>query len=225
MTLYNQTNIVIRYDTGAGQCMLAANGCVEIPLPLDGILQIKLSLPYGSLSQKPKTGVRWLDRILHRSSLFEEEWNIAIRSDFVIDGLHGKSEIKIVRLVEEFGDGCYYDCLLATAENAVMLSEHYDVPDRKEVLRKSRKSFWRFFLLLYALNGGLGINLLSVALSLFYLLNGSYVEAIAAFGWGMCLVAVLLLIETIPELKEWRNRPRFSTALRNEAIRKHFRGR
>ena len=224
MTLWNESNVTVLYDVGTGEQTLAPSTQAVIPPMDDVVLKICLRLPYGSLGQKPKTGVRWLDRIFHRSSLLEEEWSIAIRSNFVIGGLHKDSGIRIIRLVEEFGDGCYYDCLFATAENAIMLSEHYDVPDRKEVLRKSRKSFWRLFLLLYAFNGGLGINLLSGALSLFYLVNGSYAEAIAAFVCGMILTAALLLIETIPDLKDFRNRPRFSVALQNEAIRKHFRG-
>lgn len=217
MTLHNKSNLAVWYDAGAGEELLLADARVEIPLSSDGVLKLRLRLPYGSLSQRPRTTVRWIDRIIRHSSLFEDEWTFAIASEYVIGELRAFDTVEITRLVEPFGDGYRYDCLFVTANAGRLISENHEVPDASTAMRKIRKGVLRMFLLIFALHGGFFVLLGGCALTL-------WLRIPEPLWYGLALAALTFFLETLPDVRELRGRPRLSKALQSKAIIKHFRG-
>ena len=217
MTLHNKSNIAVWYDAGAGEELLLAEARVEIPLSSDGVLKLRLRLPYGSISQKPRTTVRWIDKIIRHSSLFEEEWTFAVASEYVIGELQAFDTVEITRLVEPFGDGYRYDCLFVTANAGCLISEHHEVPDASTAMCKIRKGVFRMFLLIFALHGGFFVLLGSSALAL-------WLRMPEPLWYGLALAALVFCLETVPDVRALRGRPRLSKALRSKSIVKHFRG-
>ena len=220
MTLSNQSNIAIVYSTDQIQNqLLAAGESIEIERPSNGVLSLRLSLPYGSMSQKPTTRFRWLDKIIRKSSLFEDDWSLAVSSLYEFGGLSDQDMIVVVRRVEEFCPGYRYDCLFAEACTGFLLSEHHEIPDRRTVLSLYRKKLWRYILLMSCLNGGI----LLILGTLLILLKSIFIDSDNdAWVWGAFLLFWIgLTALDIKTMGIWES-PRLAKATQNQYITNFF---
>lgn len=220
MTLYNQSGIAILYSTpDASQQMLESDGRAQVTLPANGILSLQLSLPYGSMWQKPTSRFRWLKRIMDKSSLIEEEWSLALSSRYEIGGLSDSDTISISRRVSEFSPGYRYDSLIPEAQNGAIFSEHHEVPDRKVVLKRYRKKLWRYILMMSCVDGGI----LLILGSLFMLVRTLFdKEAVDVAVWGFFLLFFVgLTAWEIKSMGFWES-PRLSQATKNKYITNFF---
>ena len=225
MTLHNRSGIaVICSVNGEVEQLLAANEQVQVVLPHNGILSLRLSLPYGSMWQRPTTRFHWFNRILRRSPLFNDEWSIAVSSLYELGGFCDTDTVEITRRVSEFCQGYRYDCLFAESQNGTLFSEHHTVPDRKRVLKRHRKWFWKYLFLMSCINGGILLILGTLGMLLFSLFTEG--EQAEAWVWGIVLVLFAGL--TVLDIK-WtgfwdpEDFPRLSKATKDKHITKFFR--
>lgn len=225
MTLHNRSGIAVSYSVnGDSEQLLAANEQVQIALPFNGILSLRLSLPYGSMWQRPTTRFHWLNRILRHSSLFDDEWSIAVSSLYEIVGLCDTDTVEITRRVSEFCQGYCYDCLFAESQNGMIVSEHHTVPDRKKVLKRHHKRFWKYILLMSCINGGIVLILGTLGMMLFSLFtDGEQAEA-WVWVWVLLLFAGLTAWEFMGT-GPWdpKDFPHLSKATKDKQITEFFR--
>ncbi len=223
MTLYNRSGIAVIYSVNGEETqLLAANEQVQVSN--SNVLSLHLSLPYGSMWQRPTTRFHWLNRIIRHSSLIDDEWSIAVSSRYEIGGLCDNDRVEITRRVSEFCQGYCYDCLFAESQNGTVVSEHHTVPDRKTVLKRYRKKLWKYILLMSCINGGIVLILGTLGMILLSLFSEG--QQPTALVWGVILLLFVGLtawdmIAMGP--KELQDFPHLSKATKDKEITKFFR--
>ena len=221
MTLQNKTGICVLYETETAKGELMPNERTALALPADGVLRLRLRLPYGSMSRGMNTGKRWLDRFL--SKLCDGEWEFAVTSAYAFGGLSEDSTVDVVRIKEEIDRQSMntYDCLFATCGEGYLISEYHEVTDGQAAVKATWKLWRKLFLFYFLLCGAEAGVVWLVWLGIINLLSAEPSGVIWLFIFGLLALETLFVYCDIKDVYEtpWE----VSRSLKNKAITKHFR--